>query len=54
MRNIGAGAILAISYFPPLVALSVVLATLFQQSLAAIFGQFLRLVEKEQASGLSG
>ncbi|HZG81890.1 MAG TPA: bile acid:sodium symporter family protein [Brevibacillus sp.] len=54
MRNIGAGTVLAISYFPPLVALPVVLATLFQQSLAAIFGQFLRLVEKEQAPGQPG
>lgn len=47
MRNIGAGTVIAIAYFPPLVALPVVLATLFQQSLAAFFGLFLRMVEKE-------
>lgn len=48
MRNIGAGSVLAIAYFPPAVALPVVLGMLFQQSLAALFGQFLRVVEKEE------
>ncbi|MDQ0268272.1 bile acid:sodium symporter family protein [Cytobacillus purgationiresistens] len=38
MRNISAGSVLAISYFPPLVALPVVIGVLFQQILAAIFG----------------
>lgn len=47
MRNISAGAVLAISYFPAPVALPVVLGMLFQQILASSFGHFLRIVEKE-------
>ncbi|MDU0201229.1 bile acid:sodium symporter family protein [Paenibacillus sp. MAH-36] len=39
MRNLSAGAVLAISFFPPPVALPVVAGMLFQQILAAIFGQ---------------
>jgi len=38
MRNISAGAVLAVAYFPPPVAIPVVLAMLFQQSLASLFG----------------
>ncbi|MZQ81457.1 bile acid:sodium symporter family protein [Paenibacillus sp. 5J-6] len=39
MRNLSAGAVLAISFFPPPVALPVVAGMLFQQILAAVFGQ---------------
>lgn len=46
MRNISAGAVMAISYFPATVALPVVLGMLFQQTLASTFGKFLELVEK--------
>jgi len=38
MRNIGAGAVLAVTYFPAPVAVPVVLGMLFQQSLASLFG----------------
>lgn len=38
MRNISIGAVLAVSYFPPSVAIPVVLAMLFQQVLASIYG----------------
>ncbi|MNW07750.1 hypothetical protein D3C71_2044160 [compost metagenome] len=38
MRNISAGAVLAVAYFPPPVAVPVVLGMLFQQSLASLFG----------------
>ena len=38
MRNISAGAVLAVSYFPAAVAVPVVLGMLFQQVLASIFG----------------
>ncbi|NRG47839.1 bile acid:sodium symporter family protein [Bacillus sp. CRN 9] len=38
MRNISAGSVLAVSYFPPPVAVPVVIGMLFQQILAAIFG----------------
>ena len=40
MRNISAGVVLATSYFPPLVALPVVLGMLFQQVIASFFGRF--------------
>ncbi|EJL24204.1 bile acid:sodium symporter family protein [Brevibacillus sp. BC25] len=46
MRNISAGAVMAITYFPAPVALPVVLGMLFQQILASTFGKFLELVEK--------
>jgi predicted Na+-dependent transporter len=39
MRNNSAGAVLAISYFPPPVAMPVILCMLFQQLLASLFGQ---------------
>lgn len=39
MRNLSAGAVLAISFFPPPVALPVIAGMLFQQILAALFGQ---------------
>ncbi|MGG1513923.1 bile acid:sodium symporter family protein [Paenibacillus oryzisoli] len=38
MRNISAGAVLAVAYFPPPVAIPVILGMLFQQSLASLFG----------------
>ncbi|MGZ0049537.1 bile acid:sodium symporter family protein [Brevibacillus gelatini] len=46
MRNISAGAVMAITYFPATVALPVVLGMLFQQTLASSFGKFLDIVEK--------
>ncbi|MFD2371513.1 bile acid:sodium symporter family protein [Brevibacillus sp. GCM10020057] len=46
MRNISAGAVMAITYFPAPVALPVVLGMLFQQTLASTFGKFLSVVEK--------
>jgi BASS family bile acid:Na+ symporter len=42
MRNISAGAVLAISYFPSPVAIPVILAMLFQQSLASLYGSVLK------------
>lgn len=41
MRNISAGAVIAVAYFPPPVAIPVVLGMLFQQSLASLFGYLL-------------
>jgi predicted Na+-dependent transporter len=41
MRNISAGAVIAISYFPAAVAVPVVVMMLFQQILASLFGSFL-------------
>jgi bile acid:Na+ symporter, BASS family len=41
MRNISAGAVLAISYFEPAVAVPVIIGMLFQQVLASIFGHLL-------------
>lgn len=41
MRNISAGAVIAIAYFPQAVAIPVVLGMLFQQVLASLFGQVL-------------
>jgi bile acid:Na+ symporter, BASS family len=38
MRNISAGAVIAVQYFPAAVAVPVVLAMLFQQVLASLFG----------------
>ncbi|MEK5389925.1 bile acid:sodium symporter family protein [Margalitia sp. FSL K6-0131] len=38
MRNISAGAVIAVSYFPPAVATPVIIAMLFQQVLASVFG----------------
>lgn len=43
MRNISAGAVLAMTYFPPAVSVPVVLGMLFQQVLASIYH---RLLEK--------
>lgn len=38
MRNISAGAVIAVAYFPPEVVFPVMIGTLFQQVLAALFG----------------
>lgn len=48
MRNISAGAVLAVSYFAAPVALPVVLGMLFQQMLASFFGYFLQRLEKQK------
>ncbi|MCI3926847.1 bile acid:sodium symporter family protein [Paenibacillus sp. TRM 82003] len=50
MRNISAGAVLAVTYFAPPVAVPVVLGMLFQQSLAAFFGFLLRREPKADAA----
>ena len=41
MRNISAGAVIAVSYFPAAVAVPVVIGMLFQQVLASLSGHFL-------------
>ncbi len=50
MRNIGAGAALAVLYFPPATMLPVIAGTLFQQILAALFGKVShsQRIKKEQ------
>ena len=49
MRNISVGATIAILYFPAQVSVPIVLGTLFQQTLAAVYGSILskHLEEKE-------
>lgn len=47
MRNISAGAVIASAYFPPEVVFPVMIGTLFQQILAALFGM---LVSRKQRS----
>lgn len=42
MRNISAGAVIAVAYFPPAVAVPVVIGMLFQQVLASVYGQLLQ------------
>ncbi|PZE22107.1 bile acid:sodium symporter family protein [Paenibacillus xerothermodurans] len=39
MRNLSAGAVLAVSFFPPPVALPVIAGMLFQQIIASLYGQ---------------
>lgn len=52
MRNLSAGAVLAVKYFPPAVALPVISGMLFQQILAACSGLFIRRTAKRlQQSG---
>ncbi|MNO06147.1 hypothetical protein D3C81_2278000 [compost metagenome] len=41
MRNMNAGTVLAISYFPAAVAVPVIMCSLFQQILASIYAQLL-------------
>ncbi|MEH7352005.1 bile acid:sodium symporter family protein [Neobacillus drentensis] len=57
MRNISAGAVLAVSFFPAAVAVPVVLGMLFQQVLASTNGHFLdrfynKKVEKKESIAL--
>jgi predicted Na+-dependent transporter len=42
MRNISIGAVVAVTYFPPAVAVPVVLGMLFQQVLASLFGVIIK------------
>ncbi|QWU17991.1 Predicted Na+-dependent transporter [Paenibacillus sophorae] len=49
MRNLSAGAVLAVKYFPPAVALPVISGMLFQQILAALSGLVLRIGAKRSA-----
>lgn len=51
MRNISAGAVLAVSFFPPAVAVPVVIGMLFQQILAALYGYFIKLVYEKPVVG---
>lgn len=49
LRNISAGAVIAAAYFPGEVVFPVMMGTLFQQVIAAVFGQRMRsLVEAER------
>lgn len=51
MRNISAGAVLAVSFFPAAVAVPVVVAMLFQQILASLNGHFVeRFYSKKEVS----
>jgi bile acid:Na+ symporter, BASS family len=57
MRNISAGAVIAVSYFPAAVAVPVVVGMLFQQILASLNGRFLnqyynKKVEKQESVAL--
>jgi predicted Na+-dependent transporter len=57
MRNISAGAVIAISYFPAAVAVPVVVGMLFQQVLASLNGHFLnryydKKVERQESIAL--
>jgi len=53
MRNISAGAVLAISYFPAPVAVPVIIGMLFQQMLASIFGHLLqKSYDKVEQNGM--
>ncbi|WP_456271064.1 bile acid:sodium symporter family protein [Bacillus sp. AK031] len=49
MRNISAGAVIAVQYFPAAVAVPVVIAMLFQQVLASLFGFIFSKTEKKDA-----
>lgn len=51
MRNISAGAVIAISYFPPAVVVPVVVSMLFQQTLASLYGSFLDKRYQQQVEG---
>ena len=48
MRNISAGSVIAISYFPSAVVVVVVVGMLFQQTIASLFGTFLDRRYKQQ------
>ena len=47
MRNISAGAVIAAAYFPGEVMFPVMIGTLFQQVLAALFGKLLAQKKEE-------
>ncbi|MCV9886438.1 bile acid:sodium symporter family protein [Metabacillus halosaccharovorans] len=49
MRNISAGAVIAVQYFPAAVAVPVVLGMLFQQILASLFGFLFHILDQKQA-----
>ena len=49
MRNISAGAVLAMQYFPPASLFAVMAGVLFQQVLAALFGSLLRRLRAGRA-----
>ena len=56
MRNISAGAVIAISYFPSAVVFPVVVGMLFQQIIASIFATILdkhhgKVLENSKAKG---
>ncbi|MDO4289079.1 MAG: bile acid:sodium symporter family protein [Eubacterium sp.] len=48
MRNISAGAVIAAAYFPGEVMFPVMIGTLFQQILAAVFGSLFRIVKEKR------
>ncbi|MBD8071623.1 bile acid:sodium symporter family protein [Bacillus sp. PS06] len=48
MRNISAGSVIAVTYFPAEVVLPVVMGMLFQQVLAAFFGSAFQFVNRER------
>lgn len=50
MRNLSAGAVIAIKYFPSAVAIPVITGMLFQQILAAMSGLFIRSRTKQAAA----
>lgn len=50
MRNISAGAVIASTYFPAEVVFPVMIGTLFQQILAALFGLLASRREKQAAA----
>ena len=47
LRNISAGVVIAAQYFPPDTLFPVIVGTLFQQSLAAVFGHLLTFCRKK-------
>lgn len=53
MRNISAGAVLALTYFPPAVAMPVIIGMLFQQMMASFFGYLLLADRKNKSADAS-
>ncbi|WP_251550965.1 bile acid:sodium symporter family protein [Neobacillus muris] len=51
MRNISAGAVIGVTYFPASVAVPVVIGMLFQQTLASLSGHFLAWYHHKKSSG---
>ena len=49
MRNISAGAVIAVTYFPSAVAVPVILGMLFQQMLASFYGSFISKYYRKHA-----